>query len=40
MTMTVKMPESAGDEFQGDSLTFDVTADAVQARNNDSIQFE
>ena len=40
LTMTVKMPESAGDEFQGDSLTFDVTADAVQARNNDSIQFE
>ena len=39
-TMTVKMPESAGNEYQNEDLSFDITADAVQVRNNEGKEFE
>ncbi len=34
LTAVVKMQESAGNAFQAGEITFDITADAVQARNN------
>lgn len=40
LTMLVKMDENAGNEYQNGGITFDMTADAVQVRNNPDKQFE
>ena len=40
LTAVVKMEESAGNTYQGGGITFDITADAVQAKNNQDISFE
>lgn len=34
LTMLVKMEDAAGNEYQNASIAFDITADAVQVRNN------
>ena len=34
LTAVVKMSESASSEYQTASVSFDISADAVQARNN------
>lgn len=39
-TMTVKMPEEAGNTYKNADITFDMSADAVQVRNNDGKEFE
>ncbi len=40
LTAVVKMAESAGNAYQMGDMAFDVTVDAVQARNNTEKQFE
>ena len=40
LTAVVKMKESAGNTSQNGGITFDITADAVQAKNNQDISFE
>ena len=40
LTAVVKMKESAGNTYQNGGITFDITADAVQAKNNQDISFE
>ena len=40
LTAVVKMEESAGNTYQDAGITFDITADAVQAKNNQDISFE
>ena len=40
LTMLVKMEDLAGNEYQNTSVTFDITADAVQVRNNPDKVFE
>lgn len=39
-TMIVRMPEGNGNMYQNGDLSFDMRADAVQARNNDGKEFE
>lgn len=39
LTMQVKMAEGSGNEYQGADVTFDVTLDAVQVRNNTGREF-
>ena len=40
LTLVVKLEESAGNDFQSGGVTFDLTADAVQAANNPDKEFE
>lgn len=40
LTALVKMEESAGNAYQTGGISFDVTADAVQAKNNPEKAFE
>lgn len=40
LTAVVKMAEGAGNAYQNGDMAFDVTVDAVQAKNNDDKQFE
>lgn len=40
LTAVVKMYEKAGNGFQSSSVSFDITADAVQAKNNPDKAFE
>lgn len=40
LTAVVTMAEEAGNAYEEGTLTFDVTADAVQVRNNPDIAFE
>ena len=40
LTVVVKMDESAGDTYQAAGITFDITAEAVQAKNNPDKAFE
>lgn len=40
LTMLIKMEETAGNAFQNASIAFDITADAVQVRNNPDKVFE
>lgn len=39
LTIQVSMPESAGNEYQGTDVTFDVTLDATQVKNNEGREF-
>ena len=39
LTAVVKMQESAGNAYQGGGITFDMTVDAVQAKNNPDAAF-
>lgn len=36
----VKIPENSGNQYQAESMTFDITADAVQAKNNSEREFD
>lgn len=36
----VKMPENSGNSYQSGSMTFDITADAVQVKNNPDRKFD
>ena len=40
LTAVVKMRKDAGNAYQSGGITFDITADAVQAKNNQDISFE
>lgn len=40
LTAVVKMDESAGNAYQTAGITFDMTAEAVQAKNNPDILFK
>lgn len=40
LTVVVKMQEDAGNEYQNSYISFDITADAVQVRNNPDKMFE
>lgn len=40
LTAVVKMDEAAGNAYQSGSITFDMTADAVQSKNNPDKSFE
>lgn len=40
LTVVVKMDESAGNAYQTAGITFDITAEAVQAKNNPDRLFE
>ena len=40
LTAVVRMEETAGNLYQGGDITFDMTADAVQSKNNPDKSFE
>lgn len=40
LTAVVKMPENAGNTYKTGGMNFDITADAVQAKNNSDKVFE
>lgn len=40
LSVVVKMAEDSGNEFQDSYIYFDITADAVQVRNNPDMMFE
>ena len=40
LTAVVKMEESAGNSYQNGGIAFDMTADAVQVRNNPTKEFD
>lgn len=40
LSLVVKMTEESGNQFQNGYMAFDITADAVQVRNNPDMMFE